>query len=217
MENGFNSEIVVPPSLCGVDLSGGGMSGSTGIKRSLIRDLSGLFADEAAFERLAGERGEEVAYAVHEFRPPRVVPQELVFGTSTVQPGKVGSEFFMTRGHIHIRTDRPEVYFCQRGRGVLHMETPAGQTHPVAMEPGGVVYVAPYWVHRSVNVGEDPLITFFCYPADAGQNYEIIERARGMRTLIVDSGAGGWVEAENARYRPRTAEEARRYRTGSEA
>jgi glucose-6-phosphate isomerase len=211
MGTGFTSEIMVLPSLCGVDLSDGRMSGSTGTKRSLIRDLFGLFADAAAFERVAGERAEDVAYSVHEFRPERGVTQELVFGTSTVLPGRIGAEFFMTRGHIHSRTDRPEVYFCQRGRGVLHMETPSGETRPVEMVPGTVVYVPPYWVHRSVNVGDEPLITFFCYPADAGQDYTIIERAHGMRTLIVNDGAGGWAEAENSRYRPRSPEEARRY------
>jgi glucose-6-phosphate isomerase len=216
MRQGFISDIVVPPTLCGVDLSDGSMSGSTGTKRSLIRDLAGLFADEMAFMRIVGERGEDVAYSVHEFRPERGVPQELVFGTSTVLPGRIGSEFFMTRGHIHSRTDRPEVYFGQRGRGVLHMETPAGETRPVEMAPGVVVYVPPYWVHRSVNVGEEPLIMFFCYPADAGQDYAIIERARGMRTLIVADGAGGWAEAENSRYRPRSPEEVRRYMAGGQ-
>lgn len=214
MENESNGEIVVPPTLCAVDLSDGSMSGRTGIKRSLIRDLAGLFQDAVAFEGLASAHGDKVAYEVHEFRPGREAPQELVFGTSTVQPGRVGVEFFMTRGHIHKRADRPEVYFCQRGRGVLHMETIEGVTRPIAMVPGSVVHVSPFWVHRSVNVGDEPLVTFFCYPADAGQDYAIIERAGGMRTLIVDDGAGDWVEVDNPNYRPRSAEEQGRYQSG---
>lgn len=213
---GHDTESLLLPSINRVDLSSGVMEGRTGVKRSLLRELAGLFADGIAFERLISERGAEVAYEVNEFRPQRVAPQELVFGTSIVQPGRVGSEFFMTRGHIHVLSDRPEVYFCQRGRGVLHMETLTGETHPVAMGPGAVVYVPAHWVHRSVNVGDEPLITFFCYPADAGQDYGVIERARGMRTLIVDDGAVGWAEAENSRYRPRSPEEARRYMAGGQ-
>ena len=202
------------PALCMVDGGTGTMAGHTAIKRSAIRDLAGLYKDSVAFERLLAQQGDRVAYQVDEFRPSREAPQELVFGTSTVQSGKVGAEFFMTRGHIHRRADRPEVYFCQRGRGVLHTETVAGETRPVAMVQGSVVYVPPFWVHRSVNVGDEPLITFFCYPADAGQDYAIIERAGGMRTLIVDDGADGWVEVDNPNYRPRSADEQRRYQAG---
>jgi Glucose-6-phosphate isomerase (GPI) len=35
----------------------------------------------------------------------------------------------------------------------------------------------------------------FCYPADAGQDYAIIERARGMRSRIVHDGEADWAEA----------------------
>ena len=198
------------PSLLNVRI-GGELAGRTGVKRSRIADLRGLFAREVAYERLAAAHGDDLAYEVQEFRPARVAPHELVFGTSTLRAGKVGDEFFMTRGHVHARADRHEVYFCQSGRGVMHLEAPDGATKPIEMAPGAVVYVPAFWIHRSVNVGAESFITAFCYPADAGQDYEIIERSRGMRTLIVDDGAGGWAEAENPRYRPRSAAEQRRY------
>jgi glucose-6-phosphate isomerase len=78
------------------------------------------------------------------------------------------------------------------------------------LRPGTVVYVPPYWIHRSVNTGTSPLVTFFCYPADAGQDYEIIARAGGMKTLIVADGEG-WREVPNPRYRGRDAAEIARY------
>jgi len=199
----------VDPSAC-VIAPGGAMTGATGAKRTRIRDLAGLFADEAAFAALAAAEGEAIAYAVDEFRPARVAPQELIFGTSTLEPGRVGDEFFMTRGHIHVKSDRPEIYFCQAGRGLMHMELPSGETRPLEMIPGTVVYVPPYWIHRSVNTGTAPLVTFFCYPADAGQDYDIIARAGGMATLIVADG-DGWREAPNPRYRKRDAAEVARY------
>jgi len=211
----YMGSIPVMPGLCQIDAVDGTMSGRTGIKRSRIRDLHGLYADGAAFDRLASARGEDIAYEVQEFRPGRVAPHELVFGTSTLQPGKVGNEYFMTRGHIHAELDRPEIYYCLRGHGVMHMETLAGETHPVETTPGAVVHVPPRWIHRSVNVGAEPLVTLFCYPADAGQDYAIIERARGMRTLIMDDGGGGWREIDNPRYRPRSADEQQRYLQGA--
>lgn len=199
------------PQLLSINPLAGSMTGRTGVKRSRIADLQGLYADDEAFRRAVTQRGGGLAYEVHEFRPDRVAPHELVCGTSIVQPGRIGAEFFMTRGHIHERADRPEIYLCQRGRGVMHMEAPEGTTRPVEIAPGTAVYVPPFWIHRSVNVGEEPLVTFFCYPADAGQDYDVIERAGGMRTLIVDDGAGGWREADNPRYRPRSPAEQRRY------
>jgi len=95
----------------------------------------------------------------------------------------------------------------QAGSGVMLMETPPGETRVVAMKPQTVVYVPPYWIHRSVNTGSDVLLTLFCYPADSGQDYEIIARTKGMKILIVDDDAGGWREKANPRYRPRSEEE----------
>ena len=207
----FASTQVPIPGLCVMDAETGEMLGRTGIKQSRVKDLRGVFADRAAFDQLARRNSDAILYQVHEYRPGRSVPQELIFGSSMVEAGKVGAEYFMTRGHIHMRSDRPEVYFCQRGRGVMHMETPDGTTHPVEIAPGSIVYVPSYWIHRSINTGEERLVTFFCYPADAGQDYAIIERTGGMRTLIVDDGAGGWAEVDNPHYRPRSTEETESY------
>ncbi|WP_419730758.1 glucose-6-phosphate isomerase family protein [Lichenicola sp.] len=123
---------------------------------------------------------------------------------STLYPGKVGDEFIFTRGHIHAVSDRPEIYVRQSGRGVMLMELEDGTVRAEPMTPNSVVYVAPHWIHRSVNVGAEPLITLFCYPADAGQDYAIIERAGGIRDLIVDDGTGGWKQVPNPRYRFRS-------------
>jgi glucose-6-phosphate isomerase, archaeal len=197
-----------------IDAATGIIAARTGAKETLIAELAGCFAGTEASATLAANRGDEVAYFVHEMRPDASEPYGLVSGTSTLKPGKVGREFFMTRGHIHSRPDRPEIYFCLRGRGVMHLETLTGETSPLAMESGSLTYVPPFMIHRSINVGDEPLITLFCYPADAGQDYEIIVRAGGMRTLIVDDGAGGWIEVANPRYQPRSIDEQQRYLRG---
>ena len=107
----------------------------------------------------------------------------------------------MTRGHIHAKIDRPEIYYCQAGSGVMLMETPPGETRVVAMKPQTVVYVPPYWIHRSVNTGSDVLLTQYCYPADQGR---ITNHRSRKRHEDFDCGqhAGGWREKANPRYRP---------------
>ena len=196
-----------PPASVLVDPDTGEMAGRTGRYEKRLDDLAGLFADEAAFAEAARARGAEVAYRVDEFRPSDRAG-DVIFGTSTLYPGKVGQEFALTRGHLHAVSDRPEIYLCQSGHGVMLMELADGTVRAEEMRPNTLVYVGPHWIHRSVNVGAKPLVTLFCYPADAGQDYDIIARAGGMRDLIVDDGAGGWTRAPNPRYRPRAATEA---------
>lgn len=180
----------------------GAMTGRTRRYEKRYDDLAGLFLDETAFAEIARTRGAEIAYQVDEFRPSDKAG-DLIFGTSTLYPGRVGQEFIFTRGHIHAVSDRPEVYVCQSGHGVMLMELADGTVQAEEMAPNSAVYVAPHWIHRSVNVGSEPLITLFCYPADAGQDYGIIALSGGLRDLIVDDGAGGWRQVPNPRYRPR--------------
>jgi glucose-6-phosphate isomerase len=118
-------------------------------------------------------------------------------------PGRVGREFFLTRGHVHAKADRPEIYFGQRGRGLMLMESPDGETRTVEIGPQTICYVPPFWIHRSVNLGDDELLLMFAYPADAGQDYDIITRSAGMRHRVVAVADGGWILTENPRYRPR--------------
>ena len=185
-----------------VDPDTGEMTGRTRRYEKRFDDLAGLFADEAAFAEIVQARGSEIAYQVDEFRPSDRAG-DVIFGTSTLYPGRVGNEFVFTRGHIHAVGDRPEIYLCQSGHGVMLMELADGTVRAEEMTPNRVVYVAPHWIHRSVNVGAGPLVTLFCYPADAGQDYDIIGRAGGMHDLIVDDGAGGWKRVPNPRYRRR--------------
>jgi glucose-6-phosphate isomerase, archaeal len=62
-----------------------------------------------------------------------------------------------------------------------------------------------------VNTGVDILVTFFCYPADSGQDYEIIARTQGMKVLIVDDHNGGWRQIPNSAYRPRSEEQLKKW------
>ncbi len=175
----------------------GAMHGRTHDYVKRLGDMRGVYRDEAALEAAVAERGaDSVVYRVEEHRAGDG-PGALVIGTSTVLPGRVGHEFAMTRGHLHARADRAELYHCLSGSGVMVLETLTGRRRAVPISPGGAVHVPGHWVHRSVNVGEEPLVTLFCYAADAGQDYALIAAAGGMAQLVVDDGAGGWTTADN--------------------
>jgi len=170
------------------------------VKRA--RDLTGLFTDEAAFGPWLAEGPERVIYYVDEFRRSED-EGDLIFGISTLTPGRVGREFHMTRGHIHAKADRTEIYECISGHGLLLMEDLAGETLIAELRPGDVAYVPPAYIHRSVNVGTENFRTLFCYPADSGQDYDIIAKSRGMRKLVVEGDEELWATLENDAYVPR--------------
>ena len=164
-----------------------------------FREMSDIFVDTAAAAVIDGD---SVAYEVYSNKRTKH-PGDLVFGTSIVMPGLIGDEFMMTRGHVHEIVDRAEVYYCLAGQGVMLMEDEAGRTIAEPLAPGNAVYVPGRWVHRSVNTGDQPLVTLFCFASDAGQDYSVIDRSKGMARQVVTDGAGGWQLRENEMYLPR--------------
>ncbi|GAB3714065.1 glucose-6-phosphate isomerase family protein [Nocardiopsis nanhaiensis] len=196
------SDTSTAPAALQIDPVTGALAGATGRYDKRMRDLAGLYQDRDAYARAAQHDPDRLMYRVHEHRREER-PGDLIFGTSVLEPGTVGREYAMTRGHLHEIADRTEIYSCLRGHGILLMEHVDGRVHAAEMRPGTVVYVGPHWIHRSVNVGAETLVTLFCYPGDSGQDYGIIERSGGMRSLIVTDGNGGWAQVDNPGYRPR--------------
>ncbi len=140
----------------------------------LASSMRGHYADAKALEELIA-RGDPVHYEVFE----KTVPQEsgnLQFGISKTYAGTVGGECFMTKGHYHAVPGTAEVYLCLRGEGYMLMKLPGGESAYEKLAPGSVLYVPPFWGHRTVCTGEEPVITFYVYPAEAGHNYGDIEK-----------------------------------------
>jgi glucose-6-phosphate isomerase len=134
-------------------------------------DMRGYYADGAALERLIAEKQDPLHYEVFEVPVP-AERGHLMYCISTLQPGLVGEEFFMTKGHYHSVPNTGEIYLCLRGEGCMVMKTARGGFAAEPMARGRMVYVPPFWAHRSVNTGStEPLVSFCVYPADAGHNY----------------------------------------------
>ena len=146
--------------------------------------LKGQFLDQEAFEaRLAVE--DPLLYEVFEIKRPEVAGEQL-YGLSIVHPGKIGDEYFMTKGHFHNVLATAEVYYCLQGEGMMVMETPLGEWAVETLRPQKVLYVPPGWAHRSVNTSPvEDLVTFYVYPGNAGHDYGSIEK-QGFRRLVVE-------------------------------
>jgi glucose-6-phosphate isomerase len=157
------------------------------VDNHIVRRLSsmkGQFADLQAYAAQL-EKEDLLLYEVYDIQRPEKAG-ELLHGISIVHPGKVGAEYYMTKGHFHTILDTAEIYQCLKGQGVMVMETPEGDWAVEELRPGKILYVPPRWAHRSVNTGsQEDLATFFVYPGDAGHDYGTIE-TQGFRKLVLE-------------------------------
>jgi glucose-6-phosphate isomerase len=170
-----------------IDLDEGAMAEP---ERRIVRrasDMRGYYADAGALEALIADRGDPVHYEVFEVPVPRE-PGHLMYCISALRPGVVGRECFMTKGHYHSIAATAEIYVCLRGEGYILMKTAAGRCEAEPLRRGRLVYVPPLWAHRSVNVGEEPLVSLCVYPGDAGHNYGEIEAEGFPRRIFRENG-----------------------------
>ena len=170
-----------------IDLDRGTMPDATHHLVRKTSDMAGYYADEAALRALITQENNPLHYEVFE----KPVPKEyghLMYCISTLQPGRVGEECFMTKGHYHSRIETCEIYLCLRGTGYMMMKTANGQWKAERMTRGRMVYVPPYWAHRSINTGTDPLVSFCAYPAEAGHNYGDIAAEGFPRRVFIRDG-----------------------------
>jgi len=159
--------------------------------------MKGMYADDAVLNEIL-KNEDPLVYEFYELDLPNT-SGELLFGTSIVYPGKVGNEYYMTKGHFHTILETSEVYYCLSGKGYMLMENPEGDWDAQELSPGKALYVPPRFAHRSVNTGQEPLVTFFVFRADAGHDYGTIE-TKGFRKLIVEN-AGRTEIIDNPKWR----------------
>ncbi len=158
-----------------------------------------IYADADAADRLLKEQGDRLIYEVYAADLPEEEGQVL-YCTTIIYPGQIGDEFHMTKGHFHRRRDRAEVYLGLAGEGYLILQTDNGTMQGIAMGPGAVAYVPPYWAHRTANTGDQPFVFFATWPGDAGHDYGTIEQTGFARILVNRSGQATLID--NPRYKP---------------
>ena len=170
---------------CTIDFDpNSGLSKTVETGKRYLSQMSGMFADEAALQAKIAEN-DEIIYEFHGLPVPEH-DGDLAFGCSIVNPGKVGDEYYFTKGHFHTILETGEVYYCLKGHGYMLMENPEGDWSAQELHPGEAVYVPKRYAHRSINVSSDEqLVTFFVFRADAGHDYGTIE-TKGYRKLLVE-------------------------------
>jgi glucose-6-phosphate isomerase len=180
-----NSELMLPWGI-DIDLVEGTMREADRVLCRKASDMRGYYQDEAALERLVAQ-DDPIHYEVFE----KDIPEEhghLRICISKLYPGQVGEEYFMTKGHYHTISGTAEVYLCLRGQGCMVMKTADGNCVTLPMKRNRMVYAPPHWAHRSINTGDEPLISFCVYPGDAGHNYGDIATECFPKWILLHDG-----------------------------
>jgi glucose-6-phosphate isomerase len=171
-----------------VDFRSGALEPHTSRTERHLSDMKGAYADQAALSRLV-KADDPLVYEVLQYDAPEEVGQ-LICCTTVLQPGTVGDEYFMTKGHYHSVRDTGEVYLGLSGHGHLLLMTEQGGKAATLMSPGTVAYVPPCWAHRTVNTSEEPFVFLAVYPGQAGHDYGTIEETGfPQRVLRTPQGA----------------------------
>jgi glucose-6-phosphate isomerase, archaeal len=171
-------------SSIGLDWFRGALHGRpVGSTAKLLRDLGGLFADEQARLQMPAET---VVYRVQSWQPVAAGTEAgLFWGVTSLEPGTVGDEYFMTHGHFHQKRNRAEYYATANGYGMLLLMDQTRKTRIEVMSPGTLHYIPGNTAHRVVNTGSEPLVFWACWPSDAGYDYqEILDHGFSARVFV---------------------------------
>ncbi|MCG9626415.1 MULTISPECIES: glucose-6-phosphate isomerase family protein [Vibrio] len=160
-------------------------------KETTLGSLEGVFADET---QRAASAQDQIIYQV-EMLPAQHAEGELNFGVSHIEPGSVGDEFHMTRGHIHQRKEQAEFYFGSQGEGLLLMQTEQGEVSIEKVFPGSVHHIPGFVAHRLINTGNTRLSALAVWPAIAGHNYDFLNEV-GFKVRVLKSNDGYQIVSE---------------------
>lgn len=185
------------------DIGHGSIEGGERLVRRLS-DVAEIFADRAAL-REALSTGNPVVYTVSSLQQTSG-EGELHCGLGTIMPGRVGKEYFMTKGHFHAFRPAAEYYIGLRGTGIMVLEGDDGTGSTwCELGPERLVHVPGNTAHRTVNTGDEPLVYLGIYPASAGHDYASLG-TRNFSRVVIAATDGPHVIARD-RYLASLAEE----------
>ena len=170
-----------------IDWENGELKGNGQVLESVktLGQLENIFLNEDVRRTM---NPNTVIYRVQAWCPvPENTEGGQFWGTTVIEPGMVGSEYFMTHGHYHRKRDRTEFYGTVEGEGALILMSEDRETRMEPMSRGSLHFIPPNTAHRVANTGTGPLRFVACWPSDAGHDYESIRKhGFGARLLNIE-------------------------------
>ena len=146
-----------------------GLSKHADTTKRYLSQMKNMYQDQEAVEEIL-KHEDPLIYEFYELGCPERAG-DLAFGTTMIHPGKIGNEYYMTKGHFHQIVDTAEVYYTLKGEGYMMLESLDGDWRVERMEKGKALYVPRGYAHRTINTGDEVLTAFYVFDADAGHDY----------------------------------------------
>jgi glucose-6-phosphate isomerase len=182
-----------------MNVSQGTFSGAPAtISHRYLKELRGSFADTGAYEKLLRE-GNPLVYSVSTVASASGQGQ-LHYAIGKLMPGRVGREYYLTKGHFHEWREAAEVYVGLQGEGFMLLEDEAGASRLLPIKQNGIVYVPGGTAHRTINTGPEPLVYLGVYPAAAGHDYDALA-SRNFRKIVIEQN-GEPVLLDRSEFKP---------------
>ena len=175
-----------------------GLSKHADTTKRYLSQMKNMYQDQEAVEEIL-KHEDPLIYEFYELGCPERAG-DLAFGTTMIHPGKIGNEYYMTKGHFHQIVDTAEVYYTLKGEGYMMLENLDGDWRVERMEKGKALYVPRGYAHRTINTGDEVLTAFYVFDADAGHDYGTIETKGYRRKEITEKKVGVVEGTSSAQY-----------------
>jgi glucose-6-phosphate isomerase, archaeal len=139
-----------------------------GKKKIFLSDLKSFFNDKKKAEEILKKKNPLI------YQVDFIEEDEISYAITFINPGKIGKENYMTKGHYHIKSV-PEVYYLLKGEGEILLKK--GKIRKKIKLKKNIFYHIPKgYAHRTVNTGKKELSFLTIYQTDAGHDYKKIEK-----------------------------------------
>ena len=131
-----------------------------------LKDVVKWYSDKEAVEKELKKNPNKVIY---ETFTDKFTPIDLTL--TVVNPGIIGKEYYMTKGHIH-RKKTPEFYILLEGKGKLLIQKQS-KAKVIELKKGEITLIPINYAHRLINTGNKKLKVLTIYHENSKPDYKI--------------------------------------------
>lgn len=132
-----------------------------------LKDMQNFFSDKKSVNLKL--KGNPIIYEVL-----RKKAGDTEYSLTTIKPGKIGKEHFMTRGHYH-KNNFTELYLLLKGKGVLLIQNK--KCIAIKLKKDKIYLISSKYAHRTINTGGDALEILTIQSTKIKYDYKKIEKA----------------------------------------
>ena len=136
-----------------------------------LKDMKDSYSTRDEVKRII-KKGNPILYKVF----IKKITKGLEFGLTVINSGNFAGEYYMTKGHVHIKPS-PEVYALLEGNGKLVIQK-GNKASIINLKKDRMFIVPEHYAHRLVNSGKGKLKVLTIYESNTGHNYNVKFRKR---------------------------------------